>query len=272
MPDEPTARDAKLIQYLNEAYGLEKELETVLSVHAKMTTRAPYKKRLQDHLKETKRHAREVQKRIKQLGGKAEAVDVPGPEIASEALSAATGMASRAVAFASGAVHQLRGTGEAERMLKNAKSELASEHKEIAQYTAIATLAEAVGDKETAQLAKTILREEERMAAFLTRQIPTLTRAVVTDEIPRAERDGGTTPGSRGGTATTRSRPAAARGGTGSARSAAGSGDSDPASRSRAGRSGSTRAGSTSGGRSSGGRSSGGASSGRSGGGGSNTT
>ena len=71
------ARDTKLIQYLNEAYGKEKELETALQAHIAMTTKAPYKKRLQEHLKETKGHAREVQRRIKQLGGKAEA----GPDL-----------------------------------------------------------------------------------------------------------------------------------------------------------------------------------------------
>ena len=67
---EPNDRDTKLIQYLNEAYGKEKELETALQAHIAMTTRPPYKKRLQEHLKETKAHARAVERRIKQLGGR----------------------------------------------------------------------------------------------------------------------------------------------------------------------------------------------------------
>ena len=75
---EQTARDTKLVQYLNEAYSKEKELETALQAHIAMTTKAPYKKRLQQHLKETKDHARQVQRRIKQLGGKAELVSAPG--------------------------------------------------------------------------------------------------------------------------------------------------------------------------------------------------
>ena len=57
---DPNTRDAKLIQYLNEAYGKEKELETALQAHIAMTTRTAYKKRLQDHLKETKQHARDL--------------------------------------------------------------------------------------------------------------------------------------------------------------------------------------------------------------------
>jgi ferritin-like metal-binding protein YciE len=62
-------RDAKLVQYLSEAFGKEKELETSLEAHIAMTTKAPYKKRLKAHLKETKAHAKAVERRIKKLGG-----------------------------------------------------------------------------------------------------------------------------------------------------------------------------------------------------------
>jgi hypothetical protein len=72
--------------------------------------------------------------------------------------------------------------------LKNAITEHSEEGEEIARYTAIEALAEAVGDKETARLARGIRREEERMAAFLARQIPQLTRAVARAEIPASER------------------------------------------------------------------------------------
>jgi hypothetical protein len=118
---EQSARDLKLVQYLNEAYGKEKELETALQAHIGMTTKPAYKKRLQQHLKETKGHARAVERRIKQLGGKAEIVPAPGP--VAEAASAVTAVASKAVAAAQGPIHALRGTGENERMLKNARTE-----------------------------------------------------------------------------------------------------------------------------------------------------
>ncbi len=183
---EQTTRDLKLVQYLNEAYGKEKELETALQAHISMTTKAPYKKRLQQHLKETKGHARQVERRIKQLGGQAELVSAPGP--VGDAASAVTSAASKAVAAAKGPLHALRGTGENEKMLKNAKTEYWNEYEEIASYTAIETLAEAVGDTDTAKLARGIRREEERMAKFLEGQIPTLTKAVAREEIPPAER------------------------------------------------------------------------------------
>ena len=73
-----------------------------------MTTRPPYKRRLQEHLKETKGHARAVERRIKELGGTAEAVSVPGPEVVSEAASKVQEVAQRGVALAQGAA--ARGT------------------------------------------------------------------------------------------------------------------------------------------------------------------
>ncbi len=193
-------RDAKLVQYLNEAYGKEKELETALEAHIAMTTRAPYRKRLREHLTETKRHANEVQRRVKQLGGEPEVLQLPGPEVLSKGAGAAAGLGSRAVAAAKGPLHAIRGTGEQEKMLKNAKSEYSEEHEEIATYQAIEVLASSLGDKATAQLARAIRREEERMASFLSRLIPTLMKAVIQEEVPAAERRSG----SRGRKATKR--------------------------------------------------------------------
>src|SRR5215204_5999580 len=108
-----TDRDSKLVQYLNEAYGKEKELETALQAHIGMTTRAPYKKRLQEHLRETKGHGRELSRRIKQLGGKAEAGPLPDAAPAGLAGAAAKvqEVASKGVAAAQGPLHAVRGTG-----------------------------------------------------------------------------------------------------------------------------------------------------------------
>ena len=191
MADDLSTRDAKLIQYLNEAYGKEKELETALQAHIKMAKRPPYKKRLQEHLKETKAQAKGLEKRIKALGGKAERsapVPVVGPDAAVEAAGAVTAAATKAIAAAKGPLHALRGTGEAEKQLKNAKDELWNEYQEIGNYTAIETLAEALNDDETVKLAREYRRQEERMATYLLKLIPTLTRAVVTEEIPAGDR------------------------------------------------------------------------------------
>lgn len=172
-------RDTKLVQYLNEAFGKEKELETALQAHIEMTTRAPYRKRLQQHLKETRGHARRVEQRIKKLGG------------ATTPVAAIQSAAAKALAAAKGPLHMVRGTGEDEKLLKNAKTEYSEEAEEIATYSAIETLAESVGDRETAKLARSIRREEERMAKYLERLIPLLTKAVARSEVPSDQRNGG---------------------------------------------------------------------------------
>jgi ferritin-like metal-binding protein YciE len=187
MPEQ-SAGEAKLAQYLNEAYGLEKRLETALEAHIAMTTRAPYKKRLKEHLSETKRHGREVGKRIKQLGGTAETVSAPGPDPIAGAAQAVVGGAQKAIALAQGPLHALRGTGGDEKQLKNAKTEYASEAEEIATYIAIEALAQALGDKETERLARSIRRDEERMRSFLEKEIPRLTKAVRNAELPPSQR------------------------------------------------------------------------------------
>ncbi len=166
-------RDAKLVQYLSEAYGKERELETALQAHIAIAGKGPYKKRLQQHLKETKAHAKAVERRIKKLGG------------GGQTLQTAVG---KLTAAAKGPLHAVRGDSEAEKMLKNAKTEYFNEHEEIATYLAIETLAKKVHDSETAKLARAIRREEERMASYLEGQIKQLTGAVVREDIPAAQR------------------------------------------------------------------------------------
>jgi ferritin-like metal-binding protein YciE len=217
-----TITQTKLIQYLSEAYGKERELETALEAHIAMTTRKPYRDRLKAHLKETKSHGRELERRIKQLGG-------GGPQLADKVAGQAVG---KAKSLAKGPLHMVRGTGEAEKMLKNAKTEYFNEHEEIATYTAIETLAEAVGDKDTAKLARAIRRDEERMATFLAKQIPVLTKAVVSEEVPAAERRASSNGGrSRRRTST---RASSSRSRSGSSKSTATKSKSKSSGRSRA--------------------------------------
>jgi ferritin-like metal-binding protein YciE len=166
-------RDVKLVQYLSEAYGKERELEAALQAHIAMAAKGPYKKRLQQHLKETKQHAKQVERRIKKLGGGGQTLQ---------------GTVGKVAALAKGPLHAIRGDSEAEKQLKNAKTEYWNEHEEIATYLGIETLAEKVGDSETAKLAKAIRREEEKMAGFLLGQIKQLTGAVVRSDIPAAQR------------------------------------------------------------------------------------
>ena len=183
-----TSRDAVLVKYLNEAYGKEKQLEIALQAQIGRTLNMPIKKRLREHLKETKAHARGLSARIKARGGKADAGNVPGPDAVGEAVTAVTSLANQAAAAAKGPVQILRGTGVADNELRNIRDAFWNEAEEIAHYTVIEAIADKLGDKETAKLAKGIRREEERMQAFLGRQLVTLSGAVIREAVPARER------------------------------------------------------------------------------------
>jgi len=189
MSATPT-RDAKLVELLNEAYTKEKQLETALESHLPVTTRDDYAKRLQDHLKETKSHATKVSKRIKQLGGTPETVSLPGPEGLTKAAESISEVVGKAKAAAQGPLHAVRGSGEQDKMLRNARSEYEEEAHEIATYTVIDSIATAVGDTETAKLARDIRRDEERMQDYLAKLLPELSVDVAHDEIPVSEIEG----------------------------------------------------------------------------------
>ena len=135
-----------------------------------------------------------LSKRIKQLGGTPETVSLPGPEGLTKAAETVSDVLGKAKAAAQGPLDAVRGLGEQERMLQNARTEYQEEAWEIATYTVIDALAAAAGDKPTAKLARDILRQEERMQQFLGTLLPELSADVAHDEIPVAEIDG---PGSR---------------------------------------------------------------------------
>jgi ferritin-like metal-binding protein YciE len=166
---DPNQRDAKLIQYLSEAYGKERELEMALQADIAMTSKATYKRRLKEHLKETKAHAKALDKRIKKLGG-------GGQTVAS--------LVGKATAMAKAPIHMVRGSGEQEKLLKNAKTQFTAEQEEISTYLAIEVFATKVGDSETAKLARDIRREEQRMAKFLEGEIKELATATALAEVP----------------------------------------------------------------------------------------
>ena len=189
---ELRAREAKLVQYLNEAFGKEKQLETALEAHIGIATRPIYKKRLQEHLRETKGHARDVKRRIKQLGGSPEPVPVPGPDIVTEAAGKAAGVVRRESRWRRDRCTRCAAPATGEQQLQERKDRvLLRGTRRSRPYKSIETVAEAVGDRDTARLARGIRRQEERMASFLERLIPMLAKEVVQDEIPRSERNGG---------------------------------------------------------------------------------
>jgi hypothetical protein len=134
--------------------------------------------------------------------------------------------------------------------VRNAQEELREEHVEIAIYNRIEALATEVGDRETAQLAKSIRRDEERMAKFLDAELKRLVKDVVKAEIPRDQRANGGRRTSRrsSGARSSSARSSSSRSSSnsGSSRSRSGSGSGSSSSRSRSS-SGSSRSRSSSG-------------------------
>jgi ferritin-like metal-binding protein YciE len=253
---EMNERDRKLVQWLGEAHAKEAELEADLTAHIALTEKQSYKKRLRKHLTETKDHKRRVASRIKALGGSpSSGSNIPGvPTLVGEA-------AGKAVAAVKGQVGTARAltTQQPETHVRNAQEELREEHVEIAIYNRIETLATEVGDRETAQLAKSIRRDEERMAKFLDAELKRLVKDVVKAEIPRDQRNTGARSRSRrsssarsgagSGSSSTRSSSSSSRSSSGASRSGSGSGSGSSRSRSGSSRSssGSSRSRSASG-------------------------
>jgi ferritin-like metal-binding protein YciE len=212
---EITKRDSTVVHYLNEAYANERRLEVALATHMEETTRPEYAQRLREHLRETRAHAARVERRIRGLGGTPEAVPIPVPEGLAGTLESAQGVVQSAAAAVQHSLHTMRRTREQELMLQNARTEFREEAQEIATYRTLGGVANAVGDRETARLAREILREEERMASYLGKLIPDLAVDVVHDAVPVSEINGPAARRTSSARRTTRARGGArARGAT----------------------------------------------------------
>jgi ferritin-like metal-binding protein YciE len=160
----------KIVQYLNEAHASEVGLVRVLQSQIAMTPRGSYRTALEKHLRETRGHAERVRARLRELD--------EGGNPLQAGLGLAETVVAQALALGKTPLDLLRGTGGHEKVLKNAKDASATEALEIATYTAIEELARAMGDPETARLAKAIRADEERMLARILEEIPKLTEAV----------------------------------------------------------------------------------------------
>jgi ferritin-like metal-binding protein YciE len=163
--------EQKVVQYLGEAHASEVGLVSVLRSQIAMTPRGSYRAGLEQHLGETRRHAKRIQDRLGELEQGRNPVQV--------IVGFAETVISQSVALSKTPFDLLRGSGGEEKVLKNAKDACATEALEIATYTALERLATRVGDERTAKLAASIRGEEERMLERVMREIPKLTDAVV---------------------------------------------------------------------------------------------
>ena len=165
----------KVVQYLEEAHASEQALTRVLQSQIAMAPRGSYRSGLETHLDETRRHRDRLAQRLDALGHGSNPLTV--------FVGLAETVVGQALALGKTPFDLIRGSGGEEKVLKNAKDACATEALEIATYTAIERLARAVGDDETAALAASIMADEEKMLARITREIPKLTDAVVGSDV-----------------------------------------------------------------------------------------
>lgn len=163
--------EQKLVQYIEEAHASERALARVLQAQILMTPRGRYRTSLEHHLRETREHAKRLERRLDELGE------------TRDTLTAIVGFAENAlgqvIALSKSPLDLVRGSGGEEKVLKNAKDTCASEALEIATYTALEQLARALGDELSADLAASIREQEEQMLERVLKEIPHLTDAVL---------------------------------------------------------------------------------------------
>jgi ferritin-like metal-binding protein YciE len=204
----------RIIDYLDQAHTSELTLTRVLGAQIAVAPRGSYRKGLQEHLRETRDHARRVDSRLSELGRRDNLMQA-GIGLLENALG-------RGLALGKAPLDLLRGSGGPEKVLNGAKDACAAEALEIATYAGIERLAQSTGDKQTAKLAASIRADEQRMLERLLEEIPRLVNWVVDAEVrgraPAAIADAGASPArrSRGRTA----RKAATRTKTGATRAA----------------------------------------------------
>ncbi|HEU4481117.1 MAG TPA: DUF892 family protein [Actinomycetota bacterium] len=172
------AADEKLVEYLRTAYAQEMGLVRTLQAHTEMSHDGEYKKQLQHHLTETVGHARKLRERLDELGYLAD------ENVVQRTIGTVQSLATQMLAIAKGPYDVIRGKGDvAETMLKNARDEAMTEASEIATYIALERMAENLGDKETAAIAREIRQDEEQMLEKLAGLIRGLTDEVVSSQV-----------------------------------------------------------------------------------------
>jgi ferritin-like metal-binding protein YciE len=153
-----------VVDWLNSAYAMEKGLIPILENHAKDAERHPsVRARVEQHVDETRRHAELVAGCLEQLGEKP-----------SKVRGALSGMAGTLQSFASGPFK--------DEEVKNALTDYATEHFEIASYRALSEAARAIGEEGIAQTCEQIMREEQDMANFLEQNLPNTVRDALGQE------------------------------------------------------------------------------------------
>jgi ferritin-like metal-binding protein YciE len=160
----------KIVQYLNEAHAAEVGMRREIQAQLATTPPGRYHAALERHLRETTRHAERLSERLVELGEGRGRVQV--------GLGTASALAAQLLNIGKVPLELVRGSGNEERVLRNARDSCAAEAVEIATYTALERLAKDADDRRTAKLAAWIRADEEAMLKKILAEIPALADAV----------------------------------------------------------------------------------------------
>lgn len=138
----------KLVDYIQDAHAMEQNVLRMLDSMIATTTDTEVVAQLQRHRGETERHEELLRGRL-------------------DALGVGTSTVAEAAAVAGAMVKGVGDRVRADKPGKNARDGYVTEHVEIAAYELLERLAERAGDTETAQVARTIRRDEESMARWI---------------------------------------------------------------------------------------------------------
>jgi ferritin-like metal-binding protein YciE len=148
------SRTDQLISWLNDAYAMEIGLVPILQNHADdAKSDREAMDRIGLHVEETKRHAERVKGCIEKLGGQA-------------------GSVRAGLSAFMGSVESIATAPFRDELVKNTLMDYASEHFEMACYTALIAAARKAGREDIARVCEEILDEERAMACWLEGQIP----------------------------------------------------------------------------------------------------
>lgn len=147
-----------LIDWLRDAHAMEMKGEQLMTRQVERLESYPQiKMQLQQHIEVTRNQAKRLETCINRMdSGTSTMKDMAGKLMAN--------------------MGALFNAGTEDEVVKDMLGNVAVEHFEIACYRSLIAAAEELGDVQTAQICREILREEEQMAAWVEEQIPTLTR------------------------------------------------------------------------------------------------
>jgi ferritin-like metal-binding protein YciE len=150
--------ESHYLDWLRDAHAMEQQAETMLTAMAGRIENYPdLKRRVEQHIEETREQARLVAECIERRGGDTSVVkDLTGKAMA--------GMQGMVGMFAS------------DEIVKGGMLSYAFEHFEIASYRNLIEAARMVGDRETLAICERILPQEQAMADWLEHNMAGVTR------------------------------------------------------------------------------------------------